>query len=49
MPRRQRFTAPLVEADLPLNYLTHCDPRLNAGQALDVARAVRDLLAERAR
>jgi 3-deoxy-7-phosphoheptulonate synthase len=42
-------SAALVESDLPLNYLTHCDPRLNAGQALDVAAAVRDLLAERAR
>jgi 3-deoxy-7-phosphoheptulonate synthase len=38
-------SAPLVEADLPRNYLTHCDPRLNEAQALDVAAAVRDLLA----
>jgi 3-deoxy-7-phosphoheptulonate synthase len=34
----------LVEADLARNYLTHCDPRLNAAQALDVAAAIRDLL-----
>ena len=39
----------LVEADLARNYLTHCDPRLNAAQALDVAGAVRSLLAERSR
>ncbi|MDB5670335.1 MAG: 3-deoxy-7-phosphoheptulonate synthase class, partial [Alphaproteobacteria bacterium] len=37
-------SAALVEADLPRNYLTHCDPRLNAAQALDVAAAVRALL-----
>ena len=33
-------SAPLVESDLPRRYLTHCDPRLNAAQALDVAAAV---------
>ena len=30
-------SAPLAEADLPRRYLTHCDPRLNQAQALDVA------------
>jgi 3-deoxy-7-phosphoheptulonate synthase len=30
-------TRPLVEDDLERNYLTHCDPRLNQAQALDVA------------
>ena len=33
-----------VEADLPRRYLTHCDPRLNERQALDVASAVARLL-----
>ena len=28
---------PLAEEDLPRRYLTHCDPRLNHAQALDVA------------
>ncbi|HEX8668844.1 MAG TPA: 3-deoxy-7-phosphoheptulonate synthase [Allosphingosinicella sp.] len=41
-------TLALNEEDLPLRYLTHCDPRLNQGQALDVAAAVAELLAERA-
>jgi len=36
---------PLVEADLPNRYLTHCDPRLNGRQALDVAAEVARLLA----
>jgi len=36
---------PLVEADLPDRYLTHCDPRLNGRQALDVAGEVARLLA----
>jgi 3-deoxy-7-phosphoheptulonate synthase len=36
---------PLVEEDLPRRYLTHCDPRLNQQQALDVAAAVSRLLA----
>lgn len=35
---------PLVEADLPRRYLTHCDPRLNQAQALDVAAFVAKLL-----
>ncbi len=34
-----------VEADLPSRYLTHCDPRLNRAQALDVAQAVARMLA----
>lgn len=34
----------LVEADLPRRYLTHCDPRLNRAQALDVAATVAGLL-----
>ncbi|HEX4737674.1 MAG TPA: 3-deoxy-7-phosphoheptulonate synthase [Allosphingosinicella sp.] len=35
-----------VEADLPSRYLTHCDPRLNRAQALDVAQAVARMLAD---
>ncbi|MGB3387163.1 MAG: 3-deoxy-7-phosphoheptulonate synthase class II [Pseudaminobacter sp.] len=31
------------EADLPKNYLTHCDPRLNANQALELAFKTADL------
>ena len=42
-------TLPLVEADLPRRYLTHCDPRLNQRQALDVAAAVADRLGQGAR
>jgi 3-deoxy-7-phosphoheptulonate synthase len=38
----------LAREDLGRRYLTHCDPRLNEGQALDVAHAVAELLAERA-
>ena len=38
----------LAEEDLPRRYLTHCDPRLNQGQAQDVARTIAELLAERA-
>jgi 3-deoxy-7-phosphoheptulonate synthase len=38
----------LAREDLGRSYLTHCDPRLNEGQALDVAHAVAELLAERA-
>jgi 3-deoxy-7-phosphoheptulonate synthase len=34
-----------VEADLPSRYLTHCDPRLNRAQALDVAASVAKMLA----
>jgi 3-deoxy-7-phosphoheptulonate synthase len=37
----------LSEEDLPRRYLTHCDPRLNQAQALDVAAAVASLLAGR--
>lgn len=40
---------PLVEADLPRRYLTHCDPRLNNAQAIDVAAAVARLLGREAR
>jgi 3-deoxy-7-phosphoheptulonate synthase len=35
------------EEDLPNRYLTHCDPRLNEDQAIDVAREVAMLLAKR--
>ncbi|WP_420822370.1 3-deoxy-7-phosphoheptulonate synthase [Sphingomonas ginkgonis] len=38
-------SASLVEEDLERRYLTHCDPRLNRGQAIDVAAAVAGLLA----
>jgi 3-deoxy-7-phosphoheptulonate synthase len=38
----------LVREDLGRSYLTHCDPRLNELQALDVAQAVAALLRERA-
>lgn len=38
----------LRQEDLSRRYLTHCDPRLNEGQALDVARAVAELLGQRA-
>jgi 3-deoxy-7-phosphoheptulonate synthase len=34
----------LAEEDLPRRYLTHCDPRLNQAQALDVAATVAELL-----
>ncbi|MET1111812.1 MAG: 3-deoxy-7-phosphoheptulonate synthase class II [Allosphingosinicella sp.] len=40
---------PLVEADLPRRYLTHCDPRLNQTQALDVAATIAGLLRRGAR
>ena len=36
--------ANLAEEDLQRRYLTHCDPRLNRDQALDVAAAVAELL-----
>ena len=39
---------PLSEADLPRRYLTHCDPRLNRTQALDVAGEIARLLEGRA-
>jgi 3-deoxy-D-arabino-heptulosonate 7-phosphate (DAHP) synthase class II len=32
---------------LPRRYLTHCDPRLNEDQAIDVAREVARLLGNR--
>ena len=35
------------EEDLPHRYLTHCDPRLNEDQAVDVAKEVAMLLARR--
>jgi 3-deoxy-7-phosphoheptulonate synthase len=38
----------LAREDLGRSYLTHCDPRLNEDQALDVAHAVAELLADRA-
>jgi 3-deoxy-7-phosphoheptulonate synthase len=37
----------LAEEDLGRKYLTHCDPRLNRVQALDVAGVVAELLAGR--
>jgi 3-deoxy-7-phosphoheptulonate synthase len=37
-------STPLAEADLPLRYLTHCDPRLNEKQALDVAAVLAELV-----
>jgi 3-deoxy-7-phosphoheptulonate synthase len=40
---------PLSEADLPRRYLTHCDPRLNESQALDIAAEVAALLRRAAR
>jgi 3-deoxy-7-phosphoheptulonate synthase len=40
---------PLSEADLPRRYLTHCDPRLNETQALDIAAEVARLLRRPAR
>jgi 3-deoxy-7-phosphoheptulonate synthase len=39
-------TKGLREEDLGLRYLTHCDPRLNGHQALDVAAEVERLIAE---
>jgi 3-deoxy-7-phosphoheptulonate synthase len=38
----------LARKDLSRSYLTHCDPRLNEGQALDVAHAIADLLRKQA-
>ena len=38
----------LAREDLARSYLTHCDPRLNEGQALDLAHAVADLLRKQA-
>lgn len=37
----------LAREDLDRRYLTHCDPRLNEGQALDVANAIADVLRAR--
>ena len=37
---------PLAEADLPRRYLTHCDPRLNQAQAIDVAAMIAERLAQ---
>ncbi len=37
----------LARKDLGRSYLTHCDPRLNEGQALDVARAIAKQLENR--
>ena len=34
----------LREEDLSRRYLTHCDPRLNAAQALDVAGEINGLI-----
>ena len=34
----------LAEADLPLRYLSHCDPRLNPSQAMDLAAAAARLI-----
>ena len=39
-------TLPTVEADLPRRYLTHCDPRLNEGQAIDVAAMIAERLSQ---
>jgi len=36
----------VTEASLADRYHTHCDPRLNAGQALDLAFLVAELLKE---
>ncbi len=38
----------IVEEDLPKRYLSHCDPRLNGNQALNVAARLAELLAEEA-
>jgi 3-deoxy-D-arabino-heptulosonate 7-phosphate (DAHP) synthase class II len=35
---------PLSEVDLPRRYLTHCDPRLNRNQALDVIGEISRLM-----
>ena len=36
---------PTHEEDLPRRYLTHCDPRLNEGQAIDVAAMIAERMA----
>jgi 3-deoxy-7-phosphoheptulonate synthase len=38
----------IAEEDLPKRYLSHCDPRLNGNQALNVATMLADLLADEA-
>ena len=40
---------PLSEVDLPRRYLTHCDPRLNETQAIDIAAEAARLVGRRAR
>ena len=40
---------PLCESDLPRRYLTHCDPRLNETQALDLAAEAARLMRRRTR
>ena len=42
-------TAEVTIGDLELRYLTHCDPRLNASQALELAFLMSSKLAARAR
>jgi 3-deoxy-7-phosphoheptulonate synthase len=34
----------LEESDLPLNYQTYCDPRLNYGQSVEMAFRISELL-----
>jgi hypothetical protein len=43
MPRRRALRA-LTEGDLADRYHTHCDPRLNADQALELAFLVAEKL-----
>ncbi len=38
----------LAEADLSLNYTSHCDPRLNEKQALDLAFLVAEFYRDEA-
>jgi 3-deoxy-7-phosphoheptulonate synthase len=40
-------SSPHEADDLPLRYLTHCDPRLNERQALDVAAELAELVANK--
>ena len=40
---------PLGESDLPRRYLTHCDPRLNETQALELAAEAARLMRRRTR
>jgi 3-deoxy-7-phosphoheptulonate synthase len=42
-------SVPVAEADLARNYLSHCDPRLNRSQALDVIAEVSRLMKSAAR